>query len=146
MTPDEMLAEQERMAANGEKKPDESEYADDTEAVENYEKDSDAEKGKKFDDSQAEIELKRAARSAETCGGVVEGGPRGMAKVNLVFGNNGHVKDKSVDSPFAETPVGECVLRAMGAVIVPAFAGPDKPMTWEVDVKEKPAEEPKKKK
>ncbi len=146
MTPDEMLAQQEAMAAKDEQKADESGYTDDTEAVDNYEADSDEEKKKQFDDAQTEIELKRAARSAETCGGVVQDGPRGMAKVNLIFTNNGHVKESSIEAPFAETRVGECVLNAMKAVIVPTFAGPDKAVSWEIDVKEVAPEDKKDKK
>jgi hypothetical protein len=113
---------------------------------EGYVDESDAEHQKAFDDRQAELELKRAARSAATCGGVVEGGPRGTAKVSLTFQNDGHVKDSSVAPPFAETEVGKCVLRAMAAVVVPNFVGPEKAMTWDVNVAEPSKKDETKKK
>ena len=140
-TPDEIIAEQERLGAKGSGDDGGDDYAGDSG---DYDIEGDSDKAQPFDDKQADTELKRAARSAETCGGVVEGGPRGIAKVNLIFGNNGHVKESSIESPFEETDVGACVLRAMDAVIVPAFSGPDKAIPWEIDVKEGGAKEPKK--
>ena len=127
-TPDEIVAEQSSLAPG--QKP-----ADDG-SDEGYVDESDAEHQKAFDERQAELELKRAARSAETCGGVVEGGPRGATKVTLTFQNDGHVKDSSIAPPFAETEVGKCVLRAMAAVVVPNFVGPEKAMEWPVNVAE----------
>jgi hypothetical protein len=126
-TPDQIVAEQERMAGGQKSDEDGGDYADDY--------DADEDQKKQFDDRQAEIELKRAARSAATCGGVVEGGPVGTARVTLTFDNDGHVSESSVAPPFAETTVGKCVLRAMAAVIVPNFVGPPKTMEWEVNVK-----------
>ncbi len=132
-TPAEILAEQERMATQD---SNQGNQVDDEGSIEDYDIEGDSDEKKPFDDNQAEVELKRAARSAETCGGVVEGGPRGTASIHIVFGNNGHVKESSIEAPFADTAVGACVLRAMDAVIVPAFDGPDKSMTWTLDVKE----------
>lgn len=128
-TPNEIVAEQERMAAKEGKNE-----SDDGGDVDADEYDSEEDEKKAFDERQAEIELKRAARSAATCGGVAEGGPVGTAKVTLTFENEGHVKESSVSPPFAETPVGACVLRAMAAVIVPNFVGPPKTMEWDVNV------------
>jgi hypothetical protein len=124
-TPDEIVAEQSALAPGPKQQADN--YDDEGYVPEDEQK-------KKFDERQAEIELKRASRSAATCGGVVEGGPRGTAKVTLTFMNDGHVKDSSIAPPFAETEVGKCVLRAMAAVIVPNFVGPEKTMEWEVNV------------
>lgn len=132
-TPEERLAEQERLQAEAEREAQFKERGEvDTKEI-------DEESKKKFDQRQAEIELKRAARSAESCAlGVVGPGekeqPKGEAEVSLVFGNDGHVKSASIAPPFEGTKVGKCALRAMGAVIVPPFVGPEQPVTWKVDL------------
>jgi hypothetical protein len=133
-TPEELVAEQEALAAEDEKRGN-SDYdtGPDTE--------TDLEKKKQFDKKQAELELKRAARSGETCAGVVnEDGPSGKASVTLVFTNDGHVKESSIGAPFTDTAIGKCVLNAMKAVIVPSFVGADETIEWEVDVKAKEEE------
>ena len=127
-TPDEIVAEQEAMAAEQEKKGrDPSDYAapDVTED----------EKRQEWDQPYAELELKRASRSAETCPeSVTEKAPKGKARVTLVFRNDGHVKEARVGDPYTETLVGKCVLRAMEAVIVRTYTGPEKTLEWDVDL------------
>lgn len=99
------------------------------------EEETDADRKRKFDERQAELELKRAQRSAETCVGVVtESGPKGTAKVHLTFGNDGKVKDSKIDPPFDGTALGKCALRAMAAVIVPPYAGDEVTKEWELDL------------
>jgi hypothetical protein len=94
------------------------------------------EKLREWDDKQATLELKRAARSAETCPeSVTEKAPKGMATVTLVFAKDGKVKDSKIDDVYAEKPVGNCVLRAMGSVIVPAYKGDEHTVVWEIDLK-----------
>lgn len=106
---------------------------------------TDSEEAAKFDDRGAEIELTRAARSAETCPGSLppeqqKDVKKGEAVVTLTFLNDGHVKDAKISSDYVDTPVGNCVLRAMGAVIVNAYQGAEKTMEWKVDLtKEQPA-------
>ena len=127
-TPDELVAEQEQIAASQEKNK--NQYDTGTEGGE-----LDSEKRKKFDERQAEIEINRAVRSAETCPGVVNAGPYGEANVSITFNNEGHViADKStIDSQFNEKPIGECVLRALNAIIVPSFVG--SPVTKQLKIK-----------
>jgi hypothetical protein len=140
-TPDELVEEQERLAEEQERQSREG-GGSHVEAEE-----TDLEKGKKFDKRQADLELKRATRSAETCAGVVsEEGPSGQATVTLVFGNDGHVKEASISAPFSDTALGNCALRAMKAVIVPSFVGDRETVEWELDltVKEAPKPAPKK--
>lgn len=126
---DEWLEEQDREGAQqlkAEKK--QKEFQDDSGATE-------AEKRREWDDKQADLELRRAARSAETCPeSVVEKAPKGQATVSLVFQNDGHVKTSSISAPYADTPVGACVLRAMSNIIVPAYEGGDHPVEWEIDL------------
>lgn len=126
-TPDELVAEQEQIAAEQEKNKDSHDTGSGGEL--------DSEKRKKFDDRQAEIEINRAVRSAETCPGVVESGPYGQATVSLTFTDNGRIAtDKTtIDSQFDDKPIGECVLRALNAVIVPSFVG--SPVTKQIKVK-----------
>lgn len=138
-TPEEIVEEQERLAAEQEKNK--TDYSGPTE-------ETDLEKKAKFDKKQTELELKRATRSAETCGAVVpEPGPSGTAKVTLTFANDGHVKEATVSAPFDGTEVGKCVVNAYKAVIVPRFEGPEERVDWEAEVAPKPEpEDPKKKK
>jgi hypothetical protein len=131
-----MLAEQEALGAEQEKKSKEhASYADtggDTT--------TDSEKAAMFDKRHTEMEVNRAVRSAVTCPGVSGEGPYGEAKVTITFLNDGHVAaDKTtISEPFAGTPNGDCVLRALNAIITKNFTG--QPVTQEVTVKlEQPA-------
>jgi len=129
-TPDEIVAEQEALGAEQEKKArNADDYAEPTGATED-------EKQRQWDDEYAQLELKRASRSAETCPeSVTEKSPKGRAHVTLVFQNDGNVKEARFADPYTdETAVGKCVLRAMGAVIVKTFEGPEKTVEWEVDL------------
>ena len=129
-TPDEIVAEQEAIAAEDEKRED----ATDTGVVGDEELESD--KKQKFDVRQAKIELKRATRSAVTCPGSIgtdEKPAAPKATVTLTFGNNGNVSKATIDQAFNDTAIGKCVLRAMKAVIVPPFAGQEVSVDWEVD-------------
>lgn len=127
-TPDEIVAEQEALAAEQEKLArDPSDYAA-PEVTED-------EKRREWDQPFAELELKRASRSAETCPeSVTEKAPKGKARVTLVFANDGRVKEARIGEPYAETVVGKCVLNAMQAVIVRTYAGPEKTIEWDVDL------------
>ncbi len=139
-TPEEIVEEQERLA---------DEQAKNTPEYTGEAGETDLEKKAKFDKKQTDMELKRAGRSAETCGTVVtEQGPSGTARVTLTFANDGHVKEATIAAPFDGTEVGKCVLNAFKAVIVPRYEGPEERMDWETNVaaKEAPAEDPKKKK
>jgi hypothetical protein len=141
-TPEERLAQEEKAAEEQEQKAQLEGPAD----VGNEELESD--KKAQFDERQAKIELARAARSAATCPKSVspEEGPqpKGQAEVTLVFANAGHVKSATISGEFGEKAVGKCALRAMKAVIVPNFSGPEKTMTWPVDLTGQAAEPEKK--
>jgi hypothetical protein len=127
-TPDEIIAEQEQLGAEHEKNKNAYDTGTDTGEL-------DSEKRKKFDNRQADIEINRAVRSAETCPGVVSAGPYGEANVSITFNNEGHViADKSsIDSQFNDKPIGDCVLRAMNAIIVPSYVGA--PVTKQLKIK-----------
>jgi hypothetical protein len=140
-TVDDILDEQEKIAYENEQNGNQGDSSDDG----TLEVDEKA----KWDDRQSEIELKRAARSASTCHGSIpeekrKDQPKGEAEVQLVFSPNGKVKSASISSPFEGTDVGKCALRAMQAVIVPNFTGPDHPVTWKVDLTGKADDENKK--
>jgi hypothetical protein len=128
-SPDEIVAEQEALAAEQEKVArNPSDYA----APETTED----EKRLEWDQPYAELELKRAARSAETCPeSVTEKSPKGKATVTLVFKNDGHVKEARIGDPYgSDTAVGKCILRAMESVIVRTYSGPEKTIEWEIDL------------
>ena len=91
----------------------------------------------KFDKRQAKLELQRASRSAATCPGTVEEkAPTSSITVTLTFANDGNVKDASVDSSYADSKIGTCVLRAMKAVIVPSYAGQEVQIPWTIEFAE----------
>jgi hypothetical protein len=106
-----------------------------------------------FDEKQADLELKRATRSAETCPDVVTGDkvPSGKTSVIVTFALDGSVASATIGPPFEGTRLGDCVLNAYQAVIVPPYSGERKVITWDVNLakatpkpEDKPA--PKKKK
>ncbi|MBK7580238.1 MAG: hypothetical protein IPI67_08555 [Myxococcales bacterium] len=142
-TPDELLAEQERLAEEQEKERQAN-------APNGPGEETDLEKKAKFDKRQADLEMKRAARSAESCpGSVPEDSPAGSAKISVTFGNDGHAKGATISAPYDENSVGKCAINAFNSVIVPPFEGAEETMEWEVTFaeKEKPkdAKDPKKK-
>jgi hypothetical protein len=137
-TPDEIVAEQEALAVEDEKRRD----ATDTGVVGDEELESDQKQ--KFDVRQAKIELKRATRSAVTCPGSIgtdEKLPAPKATVTLTFANHGNVSKANIDAAFNDSAIGKCVLRAMKAVIVPPFAGQEVVVDWEVDFSKAEEEE-----
>jgi hypothetical protein len=144
-TPAEIVAEEERQAA----KDEEQAKLSDTGFTGDVELESD--KVAKFDERQAEMELKRAARSAVTCPGSIGGEekeklPSETTVVTVTFANQGHVKSASIDAAYADSPVGKCVLRAMEAVIVPRYKGSEVTKQVKIDFSEAAQEEGAKKK
>jgi hypothetical protein len=111
-----------------------------------------AEKPGEFDDKQADLELKRATRSAETCPDVVTGDkvPHGKTSVTITFALDGSVAEATIPPPFEGTRLGDCALNAYQAVIVPPYSGQRKVITWDVNLEkakeEKPAPKTTKKK
>ncbi|MFZ5893221.1 MAG: hypothetical protein ACOY0T_19330 [Myxococcota bacterium] len=128
-TPDEIVAEEEAKGAEAQKKArNAGDYAEPSGATEE-------EKKRQWDDAYAALELRRAARSAETCPeSVTEKVQKGKAKVSLRYENDGRSKDATIDAPYTDTAVGKCVLRAMGAAIVKPFEGPPHSVQYEVDL------------
>jgi hypothetical protein len=106
------------------------------------------EKPGEFDDKQADLELRRATRSAETCPDVVTGDkvPRGKTSVTLTFALDGAVAEATIPPPFEGTRLGDCVLNAYTAVIVPPYSGERKVITWDVNLEKAKEEKPPKKK
>ena len=139
-TPDQLIAEQEQLGDEQLKNQrNSSDYADTTGPTED-------EKLREWDDKQADLELKRAARSAETCPDSVaeqdkdaKGKPKakakeGKASVTMLFANDGHVKSLTTSPPYDENAVGKCVQRALNAVVVPAYKGSEHSVEWEIDL------------
>jgi hypothetical protein len=105
------------------------------------------EKKRQWDDKQADLELRRAGRSAETCpDSVTEKSPKGTATVTLVFANDGRVKEAKINSEYEDKAVGACVLNAMKNVIVPAYTGDEHTVEWDVDLTGAKKSGPKEKK
>jgi hypothetical protein len=130
-TPDELIAEQEAAGADQMKKQRDSGDYDDASAGQ-----TDEDKRRGWDAKQGELEMSRAANSAESCPeSVTEKTPKGKATVSATFGNDGHVKSATISDPYGEnTAVGKCVLRAIKAVIVPAYQGAEETVNWEIDL------------
>jgi len=148
-TPDQILAEQEALGEEQlNKQRNGKDYADSSDTT-------DEERKREWDTKQADLELHRAAHSAETCPDSVVLGdanidpktgkpPKGSkapvkgkdtkAHVSLLFANDGHVKTLTVSPPYDENNVGKCVQRALNAVIVPAYVGAEHTEEWEIDL------------
>jgi hypothetical protein len=139
-TPDQLVAEQEQLGDEQLKNQrNAGDYADTTGSTED-------EKLREWDDKQSDLELKRAARSAETCPDSVaqgdvdaKGKPKpkakeGKASLTILFANDGHVKSLTTSPPYDENPVGKCVQRAINAVVVPAYKGSEHTVQWEIDL------------
>jgi hypothetical protein len=147
-TPEQLIEEQDQIAQQdaAEKK---KRGGDDPAA---YAEETDTEKKKKFDEKQTKMELARATRSAESCPGVVaeqekKDHPRGDTRVSVTFQEDGTVRQVSIPSPFDGTPVGDCVIRAYKAIIIPPYeGGGDQIVDWDVSLKDQPAEGDAKKK
>jgi hypothetical protein len=133
-SPDEVLAEQEALGAEQVKKTKEQDTYSGSAANDATE----SEKAAKFDEKYTEMEISRALRSAVTCPGVSGDGPYGDAKVSITFKNDGHViADKTtINEPFGGTPNGDCVLRALNAIITKNFVGQE--VNKEITVKLEP--------
>ncbi|HEY3254666.1 MAG TPA: hypothetical protein VGJ91_11985 [Polyangiaceae bacterium] len=146
---DQILAEQEALGDEQLKKERAAKDYTDTSGS------SEEEKKREWDAKQADLELHRAAHSAETCPeSVVEGDknidpktgkpPKGSkpapkskdtkANATIVFANDGHVKSLTLSAPYDENPVGKCVQRALNAVIVPAYVGSEHTEEWVIDL------------
>ncbi len=143
-SPDEILAEQEKLGADQEKKT-----AEQGSPVDSDVSGTGVDEKEAFDATYTDIEIKRAVRSAETCPGVTNEGPYGTLKLSVTFGNDGRVMaDKtSMPAPFAETKIGACIGQAVNKIITKNFVG--QPVTKEIsmtltEVEKKP--EPTKKK
>jgi hypothetical protein len=140
-TPDQLVDEQDQIEQQDEKNK-KARGVDDTAALASQE--TDEEKKKEFDRKQVELELKRATRSAESCPGVVAEEekkgehPRGDTRVSITFKEDGTVGQVVIPSPFDGTPIGECVIRAYKAVIVPPYKGGDQIVDWDVSLKDQP--------
>jgi hypothetical protein len=132
-TPDELIAEEEAKGAEQMKNQrDSGDYDTDSSAGQ-----TDEDKRRGWDAKQSDIEMHRAANSAESCPeSVTEKAPKGMANITVTFGNDGRVKSATINEPYGEdTAVGKCVLRAMKAVIVPPYQGGEQTLNWEIDLK-----------
>lgn len=129
-TPDELIAEQEAAGAEQMQKQKNSTDYDDTKGS------TDEDKRRGWDAKQGDIEMNRAVHSAESCPeSVTEKAPKGRATVAVTFGNDGHVKSTTISDPYGEnTAVGKCVLRALNAIIVPAYVGDQVTLNWEIDL------------
>ena len=146
-TPDQILAEQEALGDEQLKKErNANDYADTSGSTEE-------EKKREWDEKQADLELHRAAHSAETCpdsvsdsdkdAKPVKGAKKAPPKVkdtkttaSITFQNDGHVKSLALSAPYDDenNAVGKCVTRAIKAVIVPAYNGPEHSVEWEIDL------------
>lgn len=130
-TPDELIAEEEAKGEELLRNQRNSADYDDASAGE-----TDEDKRRGWDAKQSDLEMHRAARSAQSCpDAVTEKVPKGRAAISVTFGNDGHVKSVTIADPYGEdTVVGKCVLRAMRAVIVPPYQGAEQTLNWEIDL------------
>lgn len=142
-TPDERLEEQLALADEQNAKDKESAHRFD-------EASSETEEAQKFDKANADHELKRATLNAVDCPNtLLEADLKtykpGTAELKVTFDNEGAVKEAVLASPYADTTVGTCVLRAIESVRIKSFTGPEETVDWKVELPApKKKEDPKK--
>ena len=64
--------------------------------------------------------LRGAAPRVSACGH----GRTGMAQISITFGSTGHVTTANVAAPYAGTPAGACMARAVRSATLPRFSRP----------------------
>lgn len=93
-----------------------------------------------YDKEATEVVLKRAARQVKgNCGAATDedgkaSGPWGAAKMMLVLGHNGHMKEVSVGAPFDGKPTGRCATQAFKLLTYPPWAGSDLTIDYPVEI------------
>jgi hypothetical protein len=94
-----------------------------------------------YDKEAVEIVLKRAAGQVKSsCGAASDengkaNGPWGTTKASVRLGRNGHVRGVDVPAPYADKPVGTCVVHAFQNLVFPPYAAPaDVTVEWEVEI------------
>lgn len=93
-----------------------------------------------YDKEATEVVLKRAARQVKAnCGAATDedgkqSGPWGTAKMALVLGHNGHMKEVSVGSPYDGKPTGRCAIQAFKLLTYPPWAGSDMTIDYDVEI------------
>ncbi|MFO0672844.1 MAG: hypothetical protein U0235_25060 [Polyangiaceae bacterium] len=93
-----------------------------------------------YDKEATEVVLKRAARQVKgNCGAATDedgkaSGPWGAAKMMLVLGHNGHMKEVSIGAPFDGKPTGRCATQAFKLLTYPPWAGSDMTIDYPVDI------------
>ena len=95
-----------------------------------------------YDKEATDIPLKRAARQVkDNCGAAKDEsgkatGPWGKVTIQILLGHNGHSKEVTVPSPFAEKAVGRCIEKAFTNLTFPPWAGADTQVSQEVELVE----------
>ncbi|OQX69077.1 MAG: hypothetical protein B6A08_07255 [Sorangiineae bacterium NIC37A_2] len=131
LTPEERLAEQLAIADEQESSPSRGRWAD---------SEADSEKAEKFDPEFADHQLRRATLNAVDCPNTLPDDQKkqfkpGTAKVQIIFQTDGTVKEVVIDSAYADTPVGACVLRAYEPVQIKPYTGTDETLEREIELK-----------
>jgi hypothetical protein len=68
-----------------------------------------------------------------------ESAPSGKTSVTVTFALDGSVAAATIPPPFEGTRLGNCVLNAYQALIVPPYSGERKVITWDVNLEKKAA-------
>jgi len=94
-----------------------------------------------YDREAVEIVLKRAAGQVKSsCGAATDesgkaAGPWGQTKASVRLGRNGHVRGVDVPAPYADKPVGTCIVHAFQNLVFPPYAAPaDVTVDWDVEL------------
>lgn len=77
--------------------------------------------GPPFDSKLAAQELERLSKDAGAC--AVEGGPKGLGRVRVLFHTSGIVTSAALSPPFHQSIVEPCLLALIKKARVPAFGG-----------------------
>ncbi len=102
--------------------------------------------GDRFDEENAEYELKRSSIGARSCPDSfseeqLEGFKPGTAELKVYFANDGQVTKVELGEAYADTMVGDCVERAFSSAQIRPFVGEEEAVDWKVELKLSPKEE-----
>lgn len=131
LTPEERLAEQMAIADEQESNPSRGRWED---------SEADSEKAAKFDPEFADHQLRRATLNAVDCPNTLPDDQKkqfkaGTARVQVIFQTDGTVKEVVLDSAYADTAVGACILRAYEPVQIKPYTGSDETKELEIELK-----------
>ncbi len=94
----------------------------------------------RFDEENAEYELKRSSIGARSCPDSFEEEQLkefkpGTAELKVLFANDGRVKQVTMNDLYKDSNVGDCVKRAFSSVQIRSYVGKERSVDWKLELK-----------